>query len=281
MKYSRRGTITDLLGEGKSDPEILIVLDKKFPTGSLATSNKAALAGTKWDLEKSRIRVVREKSMPTPKSVQLANSLHRGELVAKLRSFESHPIVERYRARDLAGKSPKELLAFTVNNTIYRAFSHETPSLRYAQWRWHDHAEQLRKELDTISNQMAFDRFALELGESLVADWGAKTNRGEPSKMNIGIAMKIANLALKHFTFSDPSRNPSLIEWLHVPWDSFTLTPLREIWVGQPSIPNTPSQGFVKNLSIYQQLHSLISDIAQEAGIARIYYEFWAWDTAH
>ncbi|QLH51695.1 MAG: hypothetical protein HWD57_19260 [Candidatus Accumulibacter cognatus] len=281
MKHSRRGTITDLLREGKSDPEILGVLDKKFPPGSLATSNKAALAGTKWDLEKSGTRVVREKSMHIPKPAQLANSLHRDELVAKLRSFESNPIVERYRARDLAGKSPKELLAFTVDNTIYRAFHHETPSLRYAQWRWHARAEQLSKELNAISSQMAFDRFALELGESLVADWGEKTDRGEPSKMNIGVAMKITNLALKHFTFSSLGRNPSLIEWLHVPWDSFTLLPLRKIWVGQPSIPNTPSQGFVKNLAMYQQLHALISDITQEAGIARIYYEFWAWDTAH
>jgi hypothetical protein len=96
--------------------------------------------------------------------------MHRDELIAKLRLFTSNPIVERYRSRDLAGKSPKELLAFTVNNTIYRAFHHEAPSLRYERWRWHARAEQLGKELNAISSQMAFDRFTLELGESLVAE---------------------------------------------------------------------------------------------------------------
>ena len=181
----------------------------------------------------------------------------------------------------MAGKSPRQLLAFTVNNTIYRAFHHESPSLRYAQWRWHDRAGQLQKELHAIDSQLAFDRFALELGESLVADWGTKNDLGAPSKMNIGVAMKIANLALKHLTFSDSNPDPRLVDWLHVPWDSFTLTPIRKIWVGQPPIPGSPSQGFVKNLFMYQQLHALISEITKEAGIARIYYEFWAWDAAH
>jgi hypothetical protein len=265
------------LSGGKTDSEILVVLDKEFPPGSNSTSNKQALAGTKWDLQRSVTRVIRERSIPSSRSVQLTNS----QLVAKLREFHSPPIIERYRLRDLAGKSSRNLLKFMVDRTIYRAFHYETPSLRYAQWRWHGCAEQLRKELDAISDQKTFDCFPLELGESLVADWGTKNDRGEPSKMNIGVAMKIANLALKHFSFSDLSRNPRLIEWLHVPWDSFTLRPLREIWAGHPSIPNAPSQGFVKNLAMYQQLHSLISDIAQEAGVARISYEFWAWDTPH
>lgn len=281
MKHSRRGKITDLLSEGKSDAEILVVLNKEFSLGSFSTSNEQALAGTKWDLGKSGPRVVSQKTSSSPNSIQTSKSIGRGELVAKLRSFQSAPIIERYRQQDLAGKSPKELLTFTVDNTIYRAFHHETPSLRYARWRWHSGAELLLKKLNAITDQVMFDRFALDLGESLVADWGATNDRGEASKMNIGVAMKIANLALKHFSFSDLNQNHGLIEWLHVPWDSFTLRPLRDVWSGHPAIPNSPSQGFVKNLTMYQQLHSLISDITQEACIARIFYELWAWDTAH
>jgi hypothetical protein len=159
-----------------------------------------------------------------------------------------------------------------MGNSISRAFRHETPSLRYKRWRWYNDGELLRKKLDAIKEQETFDCLAKELGESLVTDWGITNDLGGASKMNIGIAMK---------TFSDPSRNPGLIELLHVPWDKFTLKPLREIWLGHPAIPNSPSMGFVKNLVTYQQLHSLISGIAQEAGIARIIYEFWAWDAAH
>jgi hypothetical protein len=281
MKNSRRGNITDLLSEGKSDAEILGVLNKKFPPGSFSTSNEQALAGTKWDLGKSGTGKVRAISGPSSNQGQATNPLRRDELIETLRSFQSAPIIERYRQRDLAGKSPSELLAFTVDNTIYRAFHHETPSVRYASWRWHKDPELLLKKLNAVTGQEMFDGFALELGKSLVADWGATNDHGEPSRMNIGVAMKIANLALKHLTFSEYCQNPGLIEWLHVPWDSFTLRPLREIWAEDPAIPNSPSQGFVKTLAMYQQLHSLISGIANEAKVPRIVYEVWAWDTAH
>lgn len=55
MKNSRRGRITDLLTFGKTDGAILAILDNEFPKGVFITSNKQALAGTKWDLNiKSR-----------------------------------------------------------------------------------------------------------------------------------------------------------------------------------------------------------------------------------
>lgn len=262
MKHSRRGMITDLLSEGKADAEILAVLEKEFPPGSFSASNTQALAGTKRDLRSSGTKVVREKAIPSPNPTQL---LERDELVEKLRSFQPAPIIERYRLQDLAGKSSSasELLKRSVDGSIYRAFHHETPSLRYARWRWRSEAELLLKKLDAIKDQQMFDRFALDLGKSLVADWGTTNDFGSASKMNIGVAMKIVNLALKHFSFSDLSRNPSLIEWLHVPWDSFTLRPLRKIWPGHPAIPNAPSQGFVKNIAMYQQLYSLIRHSAR------------------
>jgi len=210
----------------------------------------------------------------------MKQSLARNELVAKLRSFNSAPVIKLYRL-PYEGKSPREILAQTMGNSIYRAFHHETPSLRYKRWRWYNDGELLRKKLDAIKEQETFDCLAKELGESLVTDWGTTNDLGGASKMNIDIAMKIANLVLKHLTFFDPSRNPGLIELLHVPWDKYTLRPLREIWRGYPVITNSSSQGFVKNLTMYQQLHSLISGIAQEAGVGRIIYEFWAWDATH
>jgi hypothetical protein len=210
----------------------------------------------------------------------MKQSLARNELVAKLRSFKSAPVIKLYRL-PYEGKSPREILARTMGNNICRAFPHETPSLRYKRWRWYSDGELLRKELDAIKDQETFDCFAIKLGESLVTDWGTTNELGGASKMNIGVAMKIANLALKHLSFYDISRNPGLIEWLHVPWDSNTLRPLRKIWRGPPVITNSSSQGFVKNLAMYQQLHSLISGIAQEAGVSRIIYEFWAWDDEH
>lgn len=281
MKHSRRGRIIDLLNKETSDIEILAVLEKEFPSGLFSTSNALALAGTKWNLRKSGKGKTYKKPMPVPKPFQLPYLFNREELVVKLRSFLFTSIIERYRLRDLTGKSAKELLSFTMDKTIYRAFHHETPSLRYLRWRWHCDAELLLNKLNAIIDQEMFDRFSLEIGESLVTDWGTKNNLGEPTKMNIGIAMKITNLALKHLSYSKLSSNPDLIKWLHVPWDRFTLRPLQNIWSGNPAIPNDAGQGYVKDLDIYQRLHSLISGITLEAGVPRIIYEFWAWDASH
>jgi len=51
MKNSRRGRIIDLLIFGKTDKEILEIIDKEFPKGIFLTSNKQAIVGTKWDLD--------------------------------------------------------------------------------------------------------------------------------------------------------------------------------------------------------------------------------------
>jgi hypothetical protein len=119
------------------------------------------------------------------------------------------------------------------------------------------------------------------MGETLVTDWGTINDVGISTKMNIGVAMKITNLALKHLSFSGLCKNQEIVRFLHVPWDSFTLRPLRHIWIGNPVIPIDAGQGFVKNLIMYHGLHTLISDITLEAGVPRINYELWAWDASH
>jgi hypothetical protein len=250
MKHTLRARIDDLVSKGISEAEILAMLEGKYPSTGI-------------------------------KQLQQTKIHNREELIGKLRSFQPAAIIERYKQQFLTGKSAKELLLFTMDNSIYRAFHHETPSQRYSKWRWHSDSDQLLEKMREIRDQETFDLLAFEMGESLVNDWGTKNNLGRPTKMNIGIAMKIINLALKHFSFSDLSPNPDLINWLHVPWDSFTLRQLRNIWPWNPAIPNNVSQGFVNNLTTYQQLHTLISEITQEAGVPRITYELWAWDASH
>jgi|WetSurMetagenome_2_1015567.scaffolds.fasta_scaffold02589_3 hypothetical protein len=50
--HSRRGRIIDMINLNMPDQEILKVLENEFPPGTFKTSNKQALAGTKWDIGK-------------------------------------------------------------------------------------------------------------------------------------------------------------------------------------------------------------------------------------
>lgn len=306
MQTSRRARIIELWRAGKSRDEILCVLDREFPPGLYKSSNANAIYGTLRDLKHKDNKPGKARKHPAPGEKQKPKPmppLPRHELIHLLSRFDSRPVIQKYIQKDLVGKSPNELLAFAMSN-LHRSFTDQTPSERYRNWRWYGKGEKLLHRLDSIHDQSAFDRYALILARSLVEDWGPLTNHGEPNNMNIGVAMKVINLLLKHLVFSghcqnnghtgtgtDPSRSSGCagslacvspcVPLLHVPWDKYTLRPLRIIWQGSPPIPSTASQGFVKTLDLYQQLHTLITDISREAGVPRIYYEFWAWDAAH
>jgi hypothetical protein len=273
-----------LRNQAKTDAEILAELDRGFPPGTFSTSNAKALSGVKWEFG-VMARTHRAVSA-SPQQPKEPTSLSRVELVNNLCAFkaEAESVIKEYQ-QNWAWKTPRQILGSSADKTIFRAFrterqvNQDPPSQRYMQWRWHENPEQLLKQLDSVQGQEAFDRFALAIAESLVEDWGEQNEHGEPTHINIGVAMKITNLVLKHLSFSPHCQNlPGLIQWLHVPWDSRTLFPLRGIWTGNPRIPSKPSQGFVKSLPQYQELHSFMTGIARDAGIHRILYEFWAWD---
>lgn len=218
---------------------------------------------------------------PHPRSGSAPAVYSRDTLIKALQSFHPEPVIERYVQNDLSGKSPNTIVSFTMGTSIYRAFRYESPSQRYRNWCWYRRGDSIVSNLNAIETQDAYDRFALELGKSLVADWGTTNERGELSRMNIGIAMKIINLLLKHMTFSGHCNNSLLVSLLHVPWDQYTLRPLLFIWQGSPAIDKAASQGFVKTYDLYLQLHTFITDITQEVGVPRIQYEFFAWDKSH
>jgi hypothetical protein len=206
----------------------------------------------------------------------------RDDLIQLLKEFQADTIISKYISNDLIpDKSPRQLLDFTFGPSIYRRFSHERPTTRFINWRWYQNPNELKKRILALNCQEKHDELLYDLAKSLVEDWGPVTDQNQPSKMNIGIALKINNLLLKHFCFSEIKPDQGRIEWLHVPWDKFTLIPISHIWTGNPRIPATASQGFVKSMEHYKQLHSLITSIVKEARIPRIYYELWAWDKEH
>jgi diadenosine tetraphosphate (Ap4A) HIT family hydrolase len=214
--------------------------------------------------------------------IQPIKSLTREELINKLKSFNAKKEIDRYVVKyGLNNKNCREILDFAFGNSIKRAFHHETPTLRFKNWRYYKSSEKIVTQMNRIQSQKEFDLFIFELAETLVQDWRSYNDDGHPSRMNIGIALKIVNLIMKPLAFSKHTSNLRIIPLLHVPWDKFTLGNLAGIWKEYPPIPHSPTQGFVKDVELYERLHSVISNICVAAGVPRVYYEFWSWDYVH
>jgi len=212
-----------------------------------------------------------------------AHNLNQTELVKSLKAFDLKTAIRNYlNDNNLQAKSATQIFKhFTFGNSIARAFHHESPSVQYLRWAEQINIKEVVATLGKIPSQKEYDAFLFKMAGSLVKSWNAKTETGAVSKMNIGMGLKITNLLMKHLTFTQYGDNTKLISYLHVPWDKFTLQPLCKIWNGSPRIDSNASQGFVKNMKQYLELHAFITDIVAQAKVDRIAYEFWAWDQEH
>lgn len=208
---------------------------------------------------------------------------NRNELIEVLKGYDLNATIIKYlNADNLKNKSPHQIFKnHTFGNSISRAFHHESPSIQYQQWADKININDVLTSMKNITTQKEYYSFLYKIALSLENSWNDKNENGGISKMNIGISLKIMNLLMKHLTFVHLKDNTKLISYLHVPWDKFTLHPLKNIWTGNPKIDSSSSQGFVKNERQYLELHDLISSITSQAGVDRIAYEFWAWDKEH
>jgi len=233
------------------------------------------------DFHAISVRKVQNKPTKKSKAVPL-RPFTEPDLIKALQEFDLPGYVERYKREDrIAEMNPEEIIRFNFGNTIYRAFHYEEPTKQYPLWKWYSSPETLDQRLLNISSPEEYDKFLFEIAQSLVKGWRPFNLRGQPSKMTIGVALKITNLLMKHLMFSHFDWDSPRISWLHVPWDSFTLKPFRLIFMGNPRIPSYPGQGFVKDIPQYLELHSRISEVTQIAKVPRITYEFLAWDGSH
>ena len=212
-----------------------------------------------------------------------SNLIREQILIEKLKVYELKSAVFSYLDNgNLKLKTPNEILRnFTFGNSISRAFHHESPSIQYKNWASGIDASQIVSNLKKVKCQSDYDEILYSTASSLDNSWNVKNEKGFPSKMNIGIALKINNLLMKHLVFGNLFERTDLVGFLHVPWDKFTLQPLKYIWKGSPKIDGNSSQGFVKTEEQYLELHEFITKITQKANVTRINYEFWAWDSEH
>lgn len=205
------------------------------------------------------------------------------DIIKSLRQYNPSNDIDKYlNNKGLRFKSAEEILNnFTFGNNIARAFRKQNPGNQYKKWASKNNGNEIVSQLKSVSTQAEYDSILLKYAESLVQSWEKFDINGNQTNMNIGVSLKIINLLMKHLTFVHLPSNKKVQSYLHVPWDKFTLTPIRKIWNGYPRIPKNPTQGFVKTREQYFDLLNFITELTKQANVNRIIYEFWSFDQLH
>lgn len=207
------------------------------------------------------------------------------ELVNDLINFDCNSSKHDYIRKDnINNKGFNDIMDFAFGSNTYRRFHHENPLEQYRKWSWYKKPQKIIENLNTMSQQIDYDAFIETVRRSLVKEWKKFNEKNEPTKMNDGIAMKIVNLIMKHMSYSKYITNHNIELYLHVPWDSNTLVPLRVLYNNIQNtgrMPTNPTQKFPDNLDKYSLLHRLITEICNQAEKPKICYEFFCWDEQH
>ncbi len=182
--------------------------------------------------------------------------------------------------------SPSQIINYSVTQNIFRALSikNHSPSVLYREWAMAAY-NKLHIHLKACQKQDAYDEIIASTTAYFMQNWKAMSNE----KLGYGPASKIVNLLIKTTQESKDYRINSIIPFQHVPWDSYTLRPLRHILNEltdldyRISIPTSASMSFVNTPELYQILQKCLIKLygLSEIKAAPIYFDYFAWNDNH
>lgn len=135
------------------------------------------------------------------------------------------------------------------------------------------------QDLNDICSQSNYDEWIKQLCERLNRAWNEKMGQ----EMPFGPRRKLPNLLLKEFvlwTGLDDALRTRLIDWLHVPLDSYSLVAIRNC-IRDPEIPKSATMKFVTGEAMYSQIQAVIREIAGRAHVPAIYFDNLVWNSTH
>ena len=178
--------------------------------------------------------------------------------------------------------SLEEIIRVSVSGNTFRAFRKlpQKPSVVFRGWALVEF--QGPKAIDTLTNissQPQYDEWAREFSDRLSRTWKKEMGTAMP----YGPSRKLPNLILKCFLFwsgLNQSQRDKLINYLHVPLDSFTLVGIRNC-INDPKIPRTATMNFIDSETKYNPIQQAIRDVTRKAEVPAIYFDMLAWDMGH
>ena len=182
--------------------------------------------------------------------------------------------------------TPNDIIQFSVQRNIFRALGldNNKPSEVYRSWATANF-DALHSRLINCPNQNEFDKIIKSFSDSLLNGWTTATNE----KLVYGPASKIVNLLIKAIQESNQFKVKSIIPFQHVPWDSYTLRPLRNIINDLTTtnyyinIPTNAAMSFVNTTELYDTLQKSIFKLYSmlEGQPPAIYFDYFAWNDNH
>jgi hypothetical protein len=183
-------------------------------------------------------------------------------------------------------KIKRDIINYSVGPNIFRALGIDNykPSDVYRSWATANF-ESLYSQLTTCQNQGEFDKIIKLFSDSLLTGWSAATK----SKLIYGPASKIVNLLIKAIQESEQFKVKTIIPFQHIPWDSYTLRPLRNIinelttTYYHINIPTSASMSFVNSTELYDTLQKAIFKLYSmiEGQPPTICFDYFAWNDNH
>ena len=183
--------------------------------------------------------------------------------------------------------SKKEIVLKSVAPNIFRAFQNLniSPSVIYRQWAM-ENFDSLLIDFQMVNSNSDYYKFIQKYGDSLIQRWAEVTLKPDTFLM-YGPALKMINLLIKWIQESDQYRQRDKYKFQQIPFDSFSLIPIRLIINDltsvkyKISIPINASMGFVNTPQLYSILMDSIYKLSKLSKVDPVVYDYWAWEDKH
>jgi len=175
-----------------------------------------------------------------------------------------------------------EIVHHSVGSNTFRAFrkTQKPPSVVFRTWAAKElESESFMTELNGLASQKEFDEWISRVSDRFNSAWQAAMG----AEISYGPRRKLPNLLLKElalWTGLDDAHRATLVRWLHVPLDKYTLLAMRNC-VTAVNIPKSATMRFVTSQAMYDRLQGVIREFAAKAQVPPIYFDNLAWNAAH
>lgn len=205
----------------------------------------------------------------------------RDEIVAALKKRRWKDDLTKAHKNKHEDLGPLTAIYTSVGSSTYRSFPKHrqtSPSVVFRSWASTELFDGAFAKLREIQSNVQYRGWAFHLATRLGKEWRKQLRYD----LDLPRALKLVNLLAKGLCVVSPlwpERYTTVVNYLDVPLDQFSLRPLACI-EGHGHLRNA-SMGSVKTREQYLEIQDTIGELCNEAGVPPIAYDFLTWDGAH